>query len=241
MKLLVALAAAAVASSVASFANAAMSPDQRCSACLYTYQAIDREVTNQTSLYKGKKLSEQKAAAREILGTVCDDPTYFSNIGFANGRYVQTTDPLVTGEVDRAEHHAEDLAQMCRRLVTNNLKKLVTPLADFRKQSRIDLSKNLCSKWTDSCSFDYSKPARGKAGKTKISKSNKCLVDAIAKAVRGDFEGALEKVDCAVLEIPDASEDNGETGGEESQSSSSSSSSTNNNNNNDDDDEITVE
>jgi len=212
---------------VAQAGGAELSPEQRCSACLYTYQAIDREVTNQTSTHKGKKLAEQKAAVRDILSTICDSPA-FESIGFANGRYIQVDQESVSGDVDRAEKHAEDLTAVCKKLINQNEKKLVPPLADFRKHSRSDLSKNLCTKWTDSCSFDYSK-SKKKKQKTKISKSNKCLVDAIGLTVKGEFDAALEKVDCAVVEMPEKSngEDESDAGKEEEAS--------------DDDDEITIE
>lgn len=191
-----------VASAMLPLSVANMTGDQRCSACLYTYQAIDREVTNQTSLHKGKKLSEQKAAARDILSTICDGPA-FEGVGFSNGRYVKIEDASFSADLDLAPHHADDLTTACRRLVSQNEKKLVSPLADFRKYSRADVSKNLCTKWTDSCSFDYYKPKSLYGKKTKITKANKCLVDAIALAAAGDFDGSLEKVDCAVVEIPE--------------------------------------
>lgn len=183
------------------FAAGKMTSDQRCSACLYTYQAIDDEVRNQTSLHKNKKLAEQKEAASQILSSICDSPA-FEGIGIsATGRYIKADD---YSSVDSAAHHSEDVAQVCRRLIKQNMKRLVPPLADFRTQSRLDLSRKLCSKWTDSCTFD---PIPRRKQKTKISKANKCLVDALGKAVAGDFDGALEKVDCAVVEIPEESED----------------------------------
>jgi hypothetical protein len=210
MKLL--LVAASVAAGALVFdgaAHAALSADQRCSACLYTYAAIDREMTNQTNLHKNKKLADQKTAVRGILSSICDDPKHFGDIGFANGRYVKLDELGLGPDVDRSPRHAADLAAACKRLVNDNEKKLVAPLADFRKHSRADVSKNLCTKWTDSCSFDYAKTgaagkdATGKAAKTKISKSNKCLIDAIGLVVQSDFDGALEKVSCATLEMPD--------------------------------------
>ena len=190
--------------------DAALSADQRCGACLYTYSAIDREMTNQTNAYKNKKLGEQKTAVRGILSSICDNPKYFADIGFSNGRYVKLDEIGLGPDVDRSAKHTADVAAACKRLVNENEKKLVAPLADFRKHSRADVSKNLCTKWTDSCSFDYAKPPgkdAGKAAKTKISKSNKCLIDAIGLVVQGDFDGALEKVACAVVEMPEEKEE----------------------------------
>jgi hypothetical protein len=195
----------------ASESVARMTSEQRCSACLYTYNAIDKIVTNQTSLFKGERLSAQKAAVREILSSVCDGPE-FTNIGFANGRYKQVDESAYNADqLDTAPHHTEDLANTCRTLINQNEKKLISPLADFRRQSRVDLSRNLCSDWTDSCSFDYGKSK--KKQKTKISKSNKCLVDALAFTTAGRYDEALEKVACAVVEMP-VKEEESEAGGE---------------------------
>lgn len=201
--LLAFLLGAAVLPSASADANS-MTADQLCNACRYTYDAIEAEMVDQTAVNKGKKLPEQKAAVREILLSVCDGPA-FQNIALTpKHSYVQVDLEGDTAGLDTAEEHGRILGATCARLVVKNEDKLVTNLADFRKDRRRDVRNKLCSKWTDSCSYDeYKAPRKKKTKKPKRTAADKCLLDAYSLATSGDFEGSLEKVACAVVEMPE--------------------------------------